>query len=106
MIDWGSDGNYLLYIPVDGQIQFHNIGNMPMENAGLLATELMGIPVALMTEHETPYAVLPTVIVYHQGQDGRFPLNYKAAGGLSAVGVIDQVYEGDIVILFMEALTA
>ena len=99
------DGNHLLYIPVDGDIQFHNIGNMPMENAGLLATELLGIPVALMSEHETPYDVLPTVIVYHQGQDGRFPLNYKAAGGLSAIGVSKE-YEGDIVMLFMEGLTA
>lgn len=104
MIDW-SNGHHLLYIPVDGEIEFHNIGNLPLENAGMIATSILDIPVALMTEHETPYDVLPTVIVYHQGQDGRFPLNWKAAGGLQAVGV-DKEYEGDIVILFMQGLTA
>jgi len=100
-----ADGNHLLHIPVEGDITFHSIGDMPIERAGLLATEMLGIPVSLMTEHETPYDVLPTVIVYHQGQDGRLPLNYKGAGGLSALG-INAEYEGDIVLLFIEGLTA
>lgn len=101
-----KDGNHLLVLPLEGQMQFHNIGRMSLEEAGILATELLGLPIALMTEHKTPYAeVLPTIIVYHSGQDGRYEVNHQAAAGLGALG-IDHEYQGDVVLLFMEGMTA
>lgn len=101
-----KDGNHLLVLPLEGQMQFHNIGHMTLEEAGILATELLGLPIALMTEHKTPYAeILPTIIVYHSGQDGRYEVNYQAAAGLGALGV-DQEYQGDVVLLFMEGMVA
>ena len=94
-----KDGNHLLVLPLEGQMQFHNIGHMTLEEAGILATELLGLPIA-------PYAeVLPTIIVYHSGQDGRYEVNYQAAAGLGALGV-DQEYQGDVVLLFMEGMVA
>lgn len=94
----------VMHIPVDmtEEITYHefdSIGNM--ESLGIIATETLGVPVALMTEIHHDYDDMVKLTVYHLGQDGRYLPNVRA---IHSIGVAFDVnppqFEGDVVLAF------
>lgn len=103
MINFDDHQCALMYIPADDtrEIENHLITNgMNKEGMGLMAKDIIGVPLTLMTECPHEYNDVLEVIVYHLGQDGRLPLNMRATAGLQAGFGIPNEWEGDIVIGF------
>ena len=92
----------LMIIPADGEVEMehHLLSiNASRETVGLMAQDMLDVPLTLMTECGIHYDTVE-VVVYHLGQDGRLPLNLRASVALQKAFGIPNEWEGDVVIAF------
>ena len=101
-MNFESDMVSLMIIPADGEVEMeHHLMsiNVSRETVGLMAKDMLNVPLTLMTECGVHYDTVE-VVVYHLGQDGRLPLNLRATVALQKAFGLPHEWEGDIVIAF------
>ena len=106
MINFYDHQCALMYIPADTTMEIENhlmANGMNKEGMGMMAKEILGVPLTLMTECSHEHNDVLEVTVYHLGQDGRLPLNMRATAGLQQGFGVPNEWEGDIVIGFSSA---
>lgn len=104
MIDLETKESAVMLIPADvnKEITLHHFKNkMSKETLGLMAKDLLEVPVTLMTDIKHEYDDILKITVYHLGQDGRFDINVRATAGLDQTFNLYQIWEGDIVLSFL-----
>lgn len=104
MIDLETKESAVMLIPADvnKEITLHHFKNtMSKETLGLMAKDLLEVPVTLMTDIHHEYDDILKITVYHLGQDGRFNVNIRANAGLGQTFNLHEIWEGDIVLSFL-----
>jgi hypothetical protein len=104
MIQLENQESAVMLIPAnaDVEITLHHFKNkMSQETLGLMAKDLLEVPVTLMTDIKHEYDDILSIAVYHLGQDGRLEKNLRATAGLSHAFDVFQLWEGDVVIAFL-----
>ena len=75
MINFDDHQCALMYIPADTTMEIENhlmANGMNKEGMGMMAKEILGVPLTLMTECSHEHNDVLEVTVYHLGQDGEY----------------------------------